>query len=205
MPKYHYLKNEAKRSWKLKNIKIVPVIIGAMDMVKKNLPENLNTISGKSIKNKLVGSCLGLRDDPEKRTKNWEEENFTAWFMNHDPFSKLRWILSDPATRGFAICGPCTSAVYKMRTASTFAAQCFTYLQGYFWCFLCFFRIFSDFCVCIHGFLRAYSWFFMAFLIFPHESWTAGNLSPIFPLKNALLFACGFATRGIFRERILHE
>ena len=29
------LKNEMKRSWKLKNAEIVPVIIGAMEMIKK--------------------------------------------------------------------------------------------------------------------------------------------------------------------------
>ena len=39
MTKYQDLKNEVKRSWNMKNVKITPVIIGAMEMIKKNLNE----------------------------------------------------------------------------------------------------------------------------------------------------------------------
>ena len=35
MTKYQVLKNEVKRSWKMKSTKIVPVIIGAMGMIEK--------------------------------------------------------------------------------------------------------------------------------------------------------------------------
>ena len=37
MTKYQDLKNEVKRSRKLKNAKVGPVIVGAMGMMKKNL------------------------------------------------------------------------------------------------------------------------------------------------------------------------
>ena len=37
MTKYQDLKNEVKKSRKLKSAEIVPVIIGAMGMIKKNL------------------------------------------------------------------------------------------------------------------------------------------------------------------------
>ena len=39
--KYQVLKNEVKRSWKLKSAEIVPVIIGATRMIKKNLTKIL--------------------------------------------------------------------------------------------------------------------------------------------------------------------
>ena len=45
MTRYQDLRNEMKRSWKLKNAKIVPVIIRAMGM-KKNLTEILKPIPG---------------------------------------------------------------------------------------------------------------------------------------------------------------
>ena len=51
--KYQDLKNEFKRSWKLKSINIVPVIIGATGIVKKNLTEILKTIPGNITTNKL--------------------------------------------------------------------------------------------------------------------------------------------------------
>ena len=53
MTKYQDLKNEVKRSWKLKNSKIVPVIAGATGMMTKNLTEILKTIPGNIITNKL--------------------------------------------------------------------------------------------------------------------------------------------------------
>ena len=42
MTKHQDLKNEVRRSWKLKNAKVVPVIVGAMGMMMKNLTEILN-------------------------------------------------------------------------------------------------------------------------------------------------------------------
>ena len=43
MTKHQDLKNEVRRSWKLKNAKVVPVIAGLKEMMIKNLPEILNT------------------------------------------------------------------------------------------------------------------------------------------------------------------
>ena len=37
MTKYQHLRNEVKRSWKLKSAKIVPVVNGAIGMMKNNL------------------------------------------------------------------------------------------------------------------------------------------------------------------------
>ena len=42
MTKYQDLKNEVRRSWKLKNAKVVPVRAGATGMMTKNLTEILN-------------------------------------------------------------------------------------------------------------------------------------------------------------------
>ena len=42
MTKYQDPKNEVKRSWKLKNAKVVPVIAGPTGMMTKNLTEILN-------------------------------------------------------------------------------------------------------------------------------------------------------------------
>ena len=53
MTKQQDLKNEVRRSWKLKNAKVVPVIVGAAGMMKKNLTEILKTIPGNIITNKL--------------------------------------------------------------------------------------------------------------------------------------------------------
>ena len=53
MTKYQDLKNEVKRSWKLKSAKIVPVIIGATRMIKKNLTKILQTIPGNITTNEL--------------------------------------------------------------------------------------------------------------------------------------------------------
>ena len=53
MTKYQDLKNEVKISRKLKNAKVVPVIVGAMGMMMKNLTEILKTIPGNIIANKL--------------------------------------------------------------------------------------------------------------------------------------------------------
>ena len=53
MTKYQDLKNEVKRSWKLKNGKVVPVTAGATGMMTKNLTEILQTIPGNITINKL--------------------------------------------------------------------------------------------------------------------------------------------------------
>ena len=42
MAKHQDFKNEVKRSWKLKNAKVVPVIAGAAGIMTKNLTEILN-------------------------------------------------------------------------------------------------------------------------------------------------------------------
>ena len=39
MTKYQDLKNEIKRTWKLKKVEIVPVRVGATGMIKKTLTE----------------------------------------------------------------------------------------------------------------------------------------------------------------------
>jgi len=46
MTKHQDLKNEVKISWELKNAKVVPVIVGPMGMMRKNLTEILKTIPG---------------------------------------------------------------------------------------------------------------------------------------------------------------
>ena len=47
MTKYQDIKNEIKRSWKLKCVELAPpVIIGSTGKMKKNLTKILNTIPG---------------------------------------------------------------------------------------------------------------------------------------------------------------
>ena len=53
MMKHQDLKNEVKRSWKLKNAKVVPVKAGATGMMTRNLTEILKTIPGNITPNKL--------------------------------------------------------------------------------------------------------------------------------------------------------
>ena len=53
MTKYQDLKNKVKRSRKLKNTKVVPVIVGASGMMMKNVTEILKTIPGNITPNKL--------------------------------------------------------------------------------------------------------------------------------------------------------
>ena len=54
MSKYQDLKQEVKRSWKLKNAKVVPVMMkNMMGMMKKNLTEILKTIPGNITSNEL--------------------------------------------------------------------------------------------------------------------------------------------------------
>ena len=51
MTKYQDLKNEVKKSCKLNNAKVVPVIVGALEMMTKKLTEILKTIPGNIITN----------------------------------------------------------------------------------------------------------------------------------------------------------
>ena len=53
MTKYQDLKNEIKRSWKLKSVEIAPVVIGATAIIKMNLTEILKTIPGNITTNEL--------------------------------------------------------------------------------------------------------------------------------------------------------
>ena len=81
MSKYQHLKNEMKRSWKLKSAKIVPVIIGVMGLIKKNLTKILQTIPGNITTNKLqLEALFGLSDNPEKNPQ--EQKNFITSPMN---------------------------------------------------------------------------------------------------------------------------
>ena len=66
MTKYQDLKNEVKRSWKLKNAKVVPVIAGATGMMKKNLRDIKKNIPGNITTNELqleavLGSVMILK------------------------------------------------------------------------------------------------------------------------------------------------
>ena len=45
--KYQDLKNDLKKTWSLKEISIIPVVIGATGLIKKNLKSYLNAIPGK--------------------------------------------------------------------------------------------------------------------------------------------------------------
>ena len=62
MTKHKDLKHEMKRSWKLKNAKVEPVIMkNLMGMMKKNLTVILKTIPGNITTNELqLESILGL-------------------------------------------------------------------------------------------------------------------------------------------------
>ena len=53
MTKFQDLKNEVKRSWKLKIAKVASVTVGALGMMTKNLTEVLKTIPGNIITNEL--------------------------------------------------------------------------------------------------------------------------------------------------------
>ena len=44
--KYQDLKNDLKRTWSLKEISIIPVVVGATGVIKKNLKEYLKSIPG---------------------------------------------------------------------------------------------------------------------------------------------------------------
>ena len=60
MTKYQDLENAMKRSWKLKNAKVVPVMMKNLTEILKNHPEEYYD------KRPTVGSCTGLSDDPEE-------------------------------------------------------------------------------------------------------------------------------------------
>ena len=77
MTKYQDLKNEVKRSWKLKNAKAVPVIVGASWMMTKNLTEILKTIPGNIVTNELQLETVRGSVTILKRTlgtKLWEQK-----------------------------------------------------------------------------------------------------------------------------------
>ena len=61
MTKYQDLKNEVKRTWKLKKAKIVPVIVGATGMMKKTLTECLKIILGNITPNEHNGRLSGVQ------------------------------------------------------------------------------------------------------------------------------------------------
>ena len=89
MTKYQGINYEVKRSWKLKNAKVVPVMVGAMGMTTKNLTEILKFIPGNITTNELQleavrGSVTILLLAQNLRTK----KNFTAWSRNRDPLPK---------------------------------------------------------------------------------------------------------------------
>ena len=90
MTKHQDVKNEVRRSWKLKNAKVVPVMVGTTTMMTNHLTEILKTIPGNITTNELQleavwGSVRILKRalDTKLRTKN-----FTAWSMNRDPLPK---------------------------------------------------------------------------------------------------------------------
>ena len=90
------LKNDVKRSWKLKNAKVAPVMMkNLMGMMTKNLRDIKNHPWEYYSKQATVGSSPGFSDDPEEshRHKTLRTENFTAWSMNRDPLLKWRWML----------------------------------------------------------------------------------------------------------------
>ena len=67
MTKYQDLKHEVKRSWKLKNAKVVPVMMNLMGMMKKNLTEILKTIPGNITTNELqLEAVLGSAKIPKR-------------------------------------------------------------------------------------------------------------------------------------------
>ena len=61
MTKHQDLKNEVKRSWKLKNAKVVPVIVGAMGMMAKNLTEILKTSLGILLQTNYIWKLSGAQ------------------------------------------------------------------------------------------------------------------------------------------------
>ena len=76
MTKHQDLNNEVKRSWKLKNARIAPVIVGAMGMM-KNLTEILKTIPGNITPNELQLEAVRGSATILKRalgTKLWEQK-----------------------------------------------------------------------------------------------------------------------------------
>ena len=65
MTKYHDLKSKVKRMWKLKKAEIVPVIVGAIGMMKKTLTEYL-----RNYKRATSGGCQRFSEDLEKSPWN---------------------------------------------------------------------------------------------------------------------------------------
>ena len=64
--KYQNLKNGVKRSWKLKSDQIVPFVIGATGMIKKELHKGPTNYPWEYYhKQTTVGGCPRLSDGPE--------------------------------------------------------------------------------------------------------------------------------------------
>ena len=67
MTKHQDLKNEVKRTWKLKKAEIIPVIVGATGMMKKTLTEDLKIIFGNITPNEQqVEAIRDFSEDSEK-------------------------------------------------------------------------------------------------------------------------------------------
>ena len=86
MTKYQDLNNEVKISWKLNNAKVVPVIVGAMGMMTKNLTEILKTIPGNIITNELQLEADRVSATIVKRALGTKLHS--SWSMNRDPLLK---------------------------------------------------------------------------------------------------------------------
>ena len=56
--KYQDLKNDLKRTWSLKEINIIPVVVGATGLIKKNLKEYLSSIPGKPSVHEIQTSAI---------------------------------------------------------------------------------------------------------------------------------------------------
>ena len=86
MTKYKDLKNEVKRSWKLKRSKIVPVIIIVMGMTKKNLMEMLKTSLGILLQTNCSWKLSGvwwrsLKDPSEQNFENKKTSQLGPWIV----------------------------------------------------------------------------------------------------------------------------
>ena len=84
------------RTWKLKSANIVPVIIGAMGVTKKNLTEILKTTPREHYhKQTTIGGCLGLSDDPEKnsRNKTLRIRKLHNLFLETCSYKNRKWLL----------------------------------------------------------------------------------------------------------------
>ena len=56
--KYYHLAQDIKRNWSLDEVEIIPIIVGALGLVKKNLTELCNKIPGAPKVSELQTSAL---------------------------------------------------------------------------------------------------------------------------------------------------